>query len=74
MEEYWVSVAAWLRLLTLNHLPLIAVGSNPNRDFGFKLVMECGWFYSEIMQGWHLSFSSTNKARQSPYVYCVGKT
>jgi hypothetical protein len=25
----------WLRLLTSNHLPLTAVGSNPDRDFGF---------------------------------------
>jgi hypothetical protein len=29
------SVAEWLRSLTSNHLPLTAVGSNPDRDFGF---------------------------------------
>jgi hypothetical protein len=29
------SVAEWLRSLTLNHLPLTAVGWNPYRDFGF---------------------------------------
>jgi hypothetical protein len=29
------SVAEWLRLLTSNHLPLTAVGSNPDRDFEF---------------------------------------
>jgi hypothetical protein len=32
---YGASVAEWLRSLTLNHLPLTAVGSNPDRDFGF---------------------------------------
>jgi hypothetical protein len=29
------SVAEWLRSLTSNHLPLTAVGSNPDRDFEF---------------------------------------
>jgi hypothetical protein len=29
------SVAEWLRSLTLNNLPLTAVGSNPERDFWF---------------------------------------
>jgi hypothetical protein len=29
------SVAEWLRSLTSNHFPLTAVGSNPDRDFGF---------------------------------------
>jgi hypothetical protein len=29
------SVAEWLRSLTSNHLPLTAVGSNLDRDFGF---------------------------------------
>jgi hypothetical protein len=28
-----VSMAKWLRLLTLNHLLFTAVGSNPNRDW-----------------------------------------
>jgi hypothetical protein len=28
------SVAEWLRSFTSNHLPLTAVGSNPDRDFG----------------------------------------
>jgi hypothetical protein len=28
-------MAEWLILLTSNHLPLTAVGSNPDRDFGF---------------------------------------
>jgi hypothetical protein len=29
------SLAEWLKLLTSNYLPLTAVGSNPDRDFGF---------------------------------------
>jgi hypothetical protein len=29
------SVAEWLRSLNSNHLPLTAVGSNPDRDFEF---------------------------------------
>jgi hypothetical protein len=29
------SVAEWLRSLASNHLPLTAVGSNPDKDFGF---------------------------------------
>jgi hypothetical protein len=33
-----VYVAEWLRSLTSNHLPLTAVGSNPNRDIGFFYV------------------------------------
>jgi hypothetical protein len=39
--------------LTSNHLPLIAVGSNPCRDFGYFYVMKLSswltkrwWFYS----------------------------
>jgi hypothetical protein len=32
MRDIW---AEWLRSLTSNHLPLTAVGSKPDRDFGF---------------------------------------
>jgi hypothetical protein len=32
------SVAEWLRSLASNNLPLTAVGSNPDRDFGFFRV------------------------------------
>jgi hypothetical protein len=34
-KDVGVSVAEWLRSLTSNHLPLTAVSSNPDRDFGF---------------------------------------
>jgi hypothetical protein len=33
--EFGASVAEWLRSLTSNLLPITAVGSNPDRDFGF---------------------------------------
>jgi hypothetical protein len=35
---YGASVAEWFTSLTSNHLPLTAVGSNPDRDFGFFYV------------------------------------
>jgi hypothetical protein len=58
-------VAEWLKSFTLNHLPLTAVGSNPDRDFGFfhvrklsgqlayqtlVVLLRCP-FVSEIMHG-----------------------
>jgi hypothetical protein len=58
-------VAKWLRLLTSNDLPLTAVGSNPDRDFGILsceediqlaygmsvVLLRCP-FVPEIMHGW----------------------
>ena len=34
------SVAEWLKFLTQNQLSLTAMGSNPTRDFGFKISCE----------------------------------
>jgi hypothetical protein len=58
-------VAKWLRLLTSNDLPLTAVGSNPDRDFGIlscekaiqlaygmSVVLLRRPFVPEIMHGW----------------------
>jgi hypothetical protein len=39
-ELLGLSVDEWLRSLISNHLPLTAVGSNPDRDFGFFHVMK----------------------------------
>jgi hypothetical protein len=51
------SVAEWLKSLTSNNLPLTAVGSNPDRDFGFfhvrklsVVLLRCP-FVPEIMHG-----------------------
>jgi hypothetical protein len=35
LNDIGASVAEWLRSLTSNHLPITAVGSNPERGFGF---------------------------------------
>jgi hypothetical protein len=57
------SMAKWFRSLTLNHLPLTALGSNPNRDFGYFHVrnLAYGTFVPEITEG-HLRSSSISKA------------
>jgi hypothetical protein len=71
-------VAKWLRSFTSNHLPLISVGSNADRDYGFFYVKEaiqiangtsvvllrCP-FVPEIMHGRALRCSSTSKAGTS---------
>jgi hypothetical protein len=47
------SVAEWLRSLISNHLPLIAVGSNPDMDVGFlhvrKLSMQQAYGTSVVL-------------------------
>jgi hypothetical protein len=76
-----------LRLLASNHLPLTAVGSNPDRDFRFfhmrkdiqlaygtsVVLLRCP-FVPEIIHG-RAPEVSTSKAGTSPNdLYCVFET
>jgi hypothetical protein len=45
------SVAEWLRFLTSNHLPLTAVGLNPDRDFGFFHVRKLSSIIIQLAYG-----------------------
>jgi hypothetical protein len=44
-------MAEWIRSLTSNHLPLTAVGSIHNRDFGFFHILLRYLYVPEIMHG-----------------------
>jgi hypothetical protein len=76
MLDVGASVAEWLRSLSLNNLPLTAVGCNPDRDFGWNYqasLLNVGDF-KKCTEGHQMS-SSTSKAGTSSYhLYSVGVT
>jgi hypothetical protein len=77
-QQYFIGayVAEWLRSLTSDHLPLAAVGSNPDRDFGGSYpasLRNVGGSTQMPLCAWKMRSSSTSKAETSPNdLYCVG--